>query len=196
MGYFSDYLNVNWTCAWCLLPFRYTNLFLNSSLKAHVRVMSETEIDESYPSSQFNLPGYHIYRKYREKGGCWLIAYFSTMLASRKLALLHSYKTLGAIVVKSKIGRNNVLFLSIYRLPEQKPGNENNSCIGRVEEKMNNICQWVSFQKQTTVIIGDLNMNRLKPNYGGGKIFTRRNLNKCSWNVQEIWNLQTRNQWS
>ena len=102
------------------------------------------------------------------------------MLASRKLALLHSYKTLEAIVVKSKIGRNNVLFLAIYRLPEQKPGNENNSCIGRVEEKMNNICQWVSFQKQTTVIIGDLNMNRLKPNYGGGKIFTRRNLNKCS----------------
>ena len=55
MGYYSDYLNVNWTCAWCLLPFRYTNLFLNSLLKAHVRVMSETEIDESIVANLTSL---------------------------------------------------------------------------------------------------------------------------------------------
>ena len=193
--YYSKYLNINWTCAWCLLPFRYANLVLNSSLKAHVRVISETKMDESYPS-QFSLPGYHIYRKDSKKGGGRLIAYFSTALASRKLALPKPYKTLKAITVKSKIGRNDVLFLSIYRPPKKKPGNEKNSCMGRIEEKMNDICQWASFQKQTTVILGDLNMNQLKPNYGGGKIFTKHIFNKCSWNVQEMWNLQTRNRWS
>lgn len=52
--------------------------------------------------------------------------------------------------------------------------------MGRIEEKMNDICQWASFQKQTTVILGDLNMNQLKPNYGGGKIFTKHIFNKCS----------------
>ena len=97
---------------------------LNSSLKAHVLVISETKIDESYPSGQFSLPGYHMYKKDKKKGGGGLIAYFSTTLASRRLALPKSYKTLQAIAVESKIGRNDVLFLSIYRPPKQKPGNE------------------------------------------------------------------------
>ena len=40
---------------------------LNSLLKAHVLVISETKIDESYSSGRFSLPGYHIYRKDRKK---------------------------------------------------------------------------------------------------------------------------------
>ena len=100
---------------------------LNISLKAHELVIRETKIDGSYPSSQFRLPGYHIYRKDRIKGGGGLIAYFSTVLAYRKLTLSKSYKTLEAIAVESKIGRRDVLFLSIYRTPKQKSTNESNS---------------------------------------------------------------------
>lgn len=237
--FYSDCLDVKWTCTWCSPPFRYANLsaeethepnipginvstnidnnnqdrlankdpfnslgnsileerkndasgafimhlninsvqntseelkILNSSLKALVLVISETKIDESYPSGQFSLPGYHMYRKDRKKGSGGLIAYFSTALASRRLALPKSNKTLEAIAIESKIGRNDVLFLSIYRPPKQKPGNENTSYMRRVEEELNDLCQWASFQKQTIVILGDLNTNRMKPNYGEGKI--------------------------
>ena len=41
---------------------------LNNSIRAHILVPSETKVDSSYPNSQFNLPGYHMYRKDRKKG--------------------------------------------------------------------------------------------------------------------------------
>ena len=92
---------------------------LNDCLKAHVIVLSETKIDSSYPSSQFSLSGYNMFRKDRKKGGGGLIAYFSASIPSRKLVLPKTYKTLEAIAVESKIGRTEVLFLAIYRPPKQ-----------------------------------------------------------------------------
>ena len=43
----------------------------------------------------------------------------------------------------------------------------------KVEDEINDICQWASFQKQTIVIVGDyLNMDRLRPDSAEGKILT------------------------
>lgn len=111
-----------------------------------------------------------MYRKDKKKGGGGLIAYFSSSLLSTKLSLLKDYKTLDAITVESKIRRKDVLCLSIYRPPKQKPGNEKTSYMRRVEEEMHDICQWACFRKQTVVILGDLNMDRLRLNCGKGKI--------------------------
>ena len=38
------------------------------------------------------------------------------------------------------------------------------------EEELNDICMLASIQKQTLIIAGDLNMNRLKPECQEGKI--------------------------
>ena len=54
-------------------------------LKAHVLIISETKIDNSYPNSQFIINGYHMYRKDRVKGGGELIVYFASSIPSRKL---------------------------------------------------------------------------------------------------------------
>ena len=53
---------------------------MNDTLKAHILVISETKIDSSYANSQFNLNGYHMYRKDRVKGGGGLIVYFSSVI--------------------------------------------------------------------------------------------------------------------
>lgn len=37
---------------------------------------------------------------------------------------------------------------------------------------MNDICKWACFQRQTVVILGDLNMNTLRANSGEGKILS------------------------
>lgn len=65
---------------------------LSNLLKAHVIVISETKIDESYPNTQFNLKGYLMYRQERKKGGGGLMVYFSSLLPSKKLKLAKPQK--------------------------------------------------------------------------------------------------------
>ena len=50
---------------------------LNDTLKARIIVISEAKIDRSYPNSQFNIPGYYMFRKNRKKGGGGLMVYFN-----------------------------------------------------------------------------------------------------------------------
>ena len=88
---------------------------LNRSLKAQILVISETKIDRSYPDSQFKLQGYNMFRKDRAKGGGGLLVYTSTTIPSRKLTLPTTYKTLEAIAVDVKIGRQDILLLSILQ---------------------------------------------------------------------------------
>lgn len=73
-------------------------------------------------------------------GNIGLIVYFASSLPSRKLALPKVYKTLEALAVASKIGRNDILFLSIYRPPRQTTGSENKSYLGKVEEDLHDTC--------------------------------------------------------
>ncbi|XP_028405238.1 uncharacterized protein LOC114527742 [Dendronephthya gigantea] len=51
----------------------------------------------------------------------------------------------------------------------------------KVEEELNHICQWACFQKQNVVILGDLNLDRLKLDHAEGKILK---------DLEEINNLQ------
>ena len=153
---------------------------LNKTLKAHILDISETKIDTSYPNSQFTIPGYNMYRKDRKKGGGGLIAYFSSTLFSRKIGLPKTYNNLEAIAVESRIGTYDILFLSIYRPPKQKNQLSSNY-LQKVEEEINDIYQWACFQKQTVVILGDLNMDRMQPEHGEGKILK---------DLEEVNNLQ------
>ena len=113
-----------------------------------------------------------MYRKDRKKGGGGLLAYFSSALPSKKRALPKTYKTLEAIAVEVKIGSNDLLVLSIYRPPKQKrKGNESSlQDLKSVEEELNHICQWACFQKQSVIILGDLNLDRLRLDRAEGKL--------------------------
>ena len=146
---------------------------LNEALKAHVLVISETKIGSSYPSNQFSLNGYHMYRNDRAKGGGGLIAYVSSSIPSRKLALPKTYKTLEAIAVETRIGMREILILGVYRPPKKsgnRTNNPNHKHLEQVEQEINELVMWASLQKQCIVLVGDLKMNRLKPNEREGKI--------------------------
>lgn len=90
----------------------------------------------------------------------------------KKRALPKTYKTLEAIAVEVKIGSNDLLVLSIYRPPKQKrEGNESSlQDLKSVEEELNHICQWAWFQKQSVIILGDLNLDRLRLDRAEGKL--------------------------
>ena len=147
---------------------------LNQALQAHILVISETKINSSYPNSQFALSGYHMYRKDRVKGGGGIITYVSSSVPSRKLTLAKSYKTLEAIAIEVRIGRRYIVCLAVYRPPKQsgKKTLQRNSYAQSVEQEINDLVMWASLQKQTIVLVGDLNMDRLKPNEREGKILT------------------------
>ena len=136
---------------------------LNEKLKSHVLIISETKLDNTYPDNQFILEGYRMYRRDRKKGGGGLIAYFSSCLPSRKI-LPKVYKTLEAIAIEAKIGKKAVLFLAEYRPPKQsnKRNHKEHSYYENVEQDINDIVMWASLKKQTVILLGDLNMDRLK----------------------------------
>ena len=153
---------------------------LNRSLKAQILVISETKIDRSYPDSQFKLQGYNMFRKDRAKGGGGLLVYISATIPSRKLTLPTTYKTLEAIAVDVKIGRRDILILSIYRPPNSSK-KESKTCgnyLQRVESELNSICQWACFKKKTFIIVGDLNLDRLRLDRSEGKILRAKSSRK------------------
>ena len=71
----------------------------------------------------------------------------------------------------------------MYRPPKQsgKKGLEYYKYLETVEQELNDIVMWASLQKQSVVLLGDLNMDRLRPNEGEGKILK---------DLQDVDNLQ------
>ena len=103
-----------------------------------------------------------MFHKDRAKGEGGLLVYTSTTIPSRKLTLPTTYKTLEVIAVDVKIGRQDILILSIYR-PSNSSKKESKTCgnyLQRVESKLNSIFQWACFKKKTVIIVGDLNLDR------------------------------------
>ena len=70
------------------------------------------------------------------------------------------------LIVEAKFGKHDVVVVGIYRPPKS---------IGeqyylRLEEELNDICTFASLQKQFVIVLGDLNLDRLRPERREGKI--------------------------
>lgn len=88
-----------------------------------------------------------MYRRGRTKGGGGLIAYFSTVIPLKRLKLFKSHKTLEAIAVECTIGRQEILFLALYRPPKQSKGNTGSKYLQNVEEEMNDLYQGACLER-------------------------------------------------
>ena len=100
-----------------------------------------------------------MYRRDRKKGEGGLIAYFFSCLPSCKISLPKVYKMLEAIAIEAKIGKKDVLFLTVYKPPNQsnKHSNKERSYYENVEQDINDIVMWASLKKQTVILLGYLN---------------------------------------
>lgn len=85
----------------------------------------------------------------RAKGGGGPLVYISTTIPSRKLTLPTVYKILKVIAVDVKIGRHDILVLSIYRPPNssKKVNKTFGNYLPKVESELNSICER-AFQKK------------------------------------------------
>ena len=93
-------------------------------------------------------------------------------LPSQKIALPKVFKTFEAIAVETRIGTKDIIFLVMYRPPKQtsKRNDKQFKYYETVEQEINDIVMWASLKKQFVIVMGDLNMDRLKPNDREGKI--------------------------
>ena len=139
---------------------------LNGKLKAHIIFLSETKIDSSYPSAQFHMEGYRIYRKDRAKGGGGLMAFCSSMLTTKQAKLPTPYKLIEVLAVNVTVNNNHMLFVGIYRPPKVVGLNY----YGRLEQELNSVFTWATMECNTVILTGDLNLDRSRPELREGQI--------------------------
>ena len=64
----------------------------------------ETKLDDSYPTAQFDHPGYNIYRKDRNKNGGGILVYTRAELPIRRLVNIEPTNIEG-IVLEATFGK-------------------------------------------------------------------------------------------
>ena len=137
-------------------------------LKAHIIFIGETKIDSTYPNSQFNIPGYSLFRNDRKKGGGGILAFVSAVIPCKRLKFSRIYKRIEAIALEITIGRKEMIMIGMYRPPSSRALNGNYQLA--LEDELSHICNWASLQKAIVAVIGDLNLDRLRPNRSEGKL--------------------------
>lgn len=130
--------------------------------KIQLMIVGETKIDSSYPDSQFHIPGYSVHRYDGAKGGGGIMAFISSSLQYKRLKLDKRYKTFEPIAFEIALRTRDIIVIGIYR-PQRK-------VTQLLEDELYHICNWAALQKQAYVLLGDLNLDRLKPNRAEGKL--------------------------
>ena len=83
-------------------------------LKAHIIFIGETKIDSTYPNSQFNIPGYTLFRNDRKKGGGGILAFVSAVIPCKRLTFNRTYKCIEAIALEITVGRREMVMIGMY----------------------------------------------------------------------------------
>ena len=136
-------------------------------LRIQVMIISETKIDGSYPDAQFAIPGYTPpYRSDRKKGGGGILAYLSSNVICKRLKVPRCYKTIESVVLEIKLKDRQVIVAGLYRFPKPLASTYQQQLV----EEMNHFCNWVSLQGHAFVLLGDLNLDRLRPDKPEGKL--------------------------
>ena len=131
-------------------------------------IVSKSKIDSSYPNSQFTISGYELYRNDRKKGGGGILPYVSSELIYKQIKPVKSYKAIEVIVLDIKLKERSIIIivLGLYRPPKSFTLLHRQQLDG----ELNQICNWANLQRQSIVLLGDLNLDRLQPTCNEGKL--------------------------
>ena len=127
--------------------------------RTQLMIVSESKIDSSYPNSQFSIPDFVLYRNDRNKGGGEILAYVSSELTCKRIKLAKTYKTIEPIVLDIHFKTKSIIAIGLCR----PPTNFTLQYRQQLEEELNYICNWANLLRSSTVVLGDLNLDRLRP---------------------------------
>ena len=133
---------------------------IKQTAQASIIILTETKIDSSYPNSQFKMTNYRLHRNDRKKRGGGILAYVRSGLGARRLATPKAYKTLEPLVLDVNQGGKDIVLVGLYRTPTRK--NEPNY-FSQLKDELINLITWAIAQRNTLILRGDLNLDKLKP---------------------------------
>ena len=102
--------------------------------------VSETKIDSSYPNAQFSIPGYSKIDK--------------------------DCKTLEVIALDVNTETGNMVIIGVYRPPRALCGEYQ----FLLKKELSEICNWASLKSTHVVVIGEMNLDRMRPDKSEGKL--------------------------
>ena len=101
------------------------------------------------------------------------MALISTSLIKTQLKPAKNYKTLELLAFKIKTDTSNMVIIGIYHLRPM--------CGELRENELSEICNWASLQSNFVVAMGDLNLDRMRPDKPEGKLLLDLEVEQCFW---------------
>lgn len=88
-------------------------------------------------------------------------------MTSKRVKLEKHYKTFEPLALEVKTAeKNNIIIVGIYRPPTALSG----KYLLSLENELSDICNWANLQSNSVVVLGDLNLDRLRPEKREGKL--------------------------
>lgn len=140
--------------------FRYKyNLLLDILRQRYIDVLfiNETKLDDSFPTAQFNINGYNLYRKDRNINGGGLMAYVHDSIPSRMRDQPET-SALESMALELKMDGDRWLIIGGYRPPSTSPI--------AFDHDANILIEWHVKDFDKLCFVGDLNLDMLSPNKG------------------------------
>ena len=140
-----SYLNVN------SIRNKFHNLFDMINQNIDIICLAETKLDESFPTSQFSVPGYSTpYRLDINSRSGGLLVYVKENIPSKELKNLPISKDLQIIPIEINLRKSKWLLIPIYRPPytSEKVFTEN----------LSRVIDFYSFKYENIITLGDFNM--------------------------------------
>ena len=120
--------------------------------KTDVLFLSETKLDSSYPSAQFNVDQFTIHRLDRNAHGGGLICYIRDTLPHKNRAdIAVNENGIETIAIQIKTTDKNMFFLHVYRPP--------NTHINHLVNALETMLNKCFLESEVIHVIGDLNVN-------------------------------------
>ena len=70
------------------------------------------------------------------------------------------------LAVDIRVGTTDMIIIGIYRPPKPVSGNYRL----QVQDELNGICTWASLQRDSVTFLGDLSLDRVRPDKSEGKL--------------------------
>ena len=141
------YLNVNGLRS---KYFELQNILRNGL--ADLLAVSETKLDDSFPTSQFHLQDFTIYRADRNSRGGGMLCYvLSAIPHRRRNDILDDRSSIEHIIIELKVRQQTVIVAALYRPPSVHVMN--------LQNVIQTLCDKCLASNCSLYIIGDLNVN-------------------------------------